>query len=110
MNEVRKHIQLGLESWLILQELKARLRCRSYSEVFRILEKLVLEPLRKSQDIRVIQNALREVQVQETSRFEQERVSKASSYPEPSENKLPSYLRNNPWLDILARRGRDVQA
>jgi len=74
--------------------------------VFRMLERILLEPLRRGQDIQAIQHALCEshkpLRIIET-------LKEARPHSEPSENELPSYLKNNPWLEILSRRGRDVQ-
>ncbi|RLF23124.1 MAG: hypothetical protein DRN15_07250 [Thermoprotei archaeon] len=82
----RRHLWVSEDAYWILQELKARLRCKTYDELFQKLQALILE------------QAISLNQV-----VSQEHIH------EPIEE-LPSYLRNNPWLGILARRGRDVQA
>lgn len=86
----RKHLWISEEAYWILQELKARLRCETYDELFTKLESLILSPRGIG--------------------LNQKIAMSTRPYPEPSEEELPSYLRENPWLDILTRRGKDAQA
>ena len=86
----RKHLWVSEDAYWILQELKARLRCKTYDELFSRLKRLILE--------------VEEIKLNRVTSIEA-----PSEFPsQPSGEEFPSYLRDNPWIEILARRGRDV--
>jgi len=86
----RKHLWISENAYWILRELKARLRCKTYDELFSRLKRLILE--------------VNEIKLNRVTSTEA-----SSELPfQPSGEELPSYLRDNPWIEILAKRGHDV--
>ena len=96
----RVHLYLSEESYWILQELRVKLRCKTYDQLFNKLRELIID----DKVVKAIRET--EISIRETSR-ELSRVESKVKFKVASSN-LPSFMHDNPWLEILSRRGREL--
>ena len=80
--------------------MKVRLRCKTYDQLFNKLRDLIIggKDVECTQPIRMFDD-------QATVEAKQQSYPNESS-PELNLHDLPSFMRGNPWLEILSKRGR----
>ena len=96
----RVHLYLSENSYWILQELKVKLICKTYNQLFNKLRELIIG----GQDIQSIQST--EISTNHVS-AQIDQQSYSTEFRELDSRDLPTFMRDNPWLEILSRRGKD---